>query len=214
MKSPHTIQKHFVIFLCLDGTIHSKVGLRGWAEVGENSLHSFSQAPSGVILLFCFAFPLSRLLRNKRASQIFRLTFSYMETRQPCIRWQTVCVCVCLNNFAPFSKSQIIMSRVGGCFFFFFPNGCKSPAHVIKDADINILVCKLIPSAQLWGRGSVTEVRLRQCAVCAGSPERLICCCTLCKLWQLDCFHGWAEVAVFLLLRSIYWLPRKVQSRP
>lgn len=30
-----------------------------------------------------------------------------------------VCVCVCLNNFAPFSKSQIIMSRVGGCFFFF-----------------------------------------------------------------------------------------------
>lgn len=124
------------------------------------------------------------------------------------------CVCVCLNNFAPFSKSQIIMSRVGGCFFFFFPNGCKSPAHVIKDADINILVCKLIPSAQLWGRGSVTEVRLRQCAVCAGSPERLICCCTLCKLWQLDCFHGWAEVAVFLLLRSIYWLPRKVQSGP
>ena len=98
--------------------------------------------------------------------------------------------------------------------FFFFSNGCKSPAHVIKDADINILVCKLIPSAQLWGRGSVTEVRLRQCAACAGSPERLICYCTLCKLWQLDCFHGWAEVAVFLLLRSIYWLPRKVQSGP
>lgn len=48
------------------------------------------------------------------------------------------------DNFTLFSKSQIIMSRVGG-----FSNDCKSPAHAIKDADINILVCRLMPSAQL-----------------------------------------------------------------
>lgn len=74
------------------------------------------------------------------------------------------------DNFILLSKSQIIMSRVGG-----FSNGCKSPAQVIKDADINIWMCRLIPSAQLWGRGSVTRVRLAQCAVCAGSSKGLIC---------------------------------------
>jgi len=56
MKSPHTIQKHIVMFLCLDGAIHSKVGLRGWAEVGEHSSHSFSQAPSGDFFAFLFCF--------------------------------------------------------------------------------------------------------------------------------------------------------------
>lgn len=165
-------------------------------------------------LLLCFAFPLSRLLRNEKVFQIFRLNIFLHRDCHQRIWWQTVVVFF-FNNFAPFSKSQIITSRVGGFFFFFFSNGCKSPAHVIKDADINILVCKLIPSAQLWGRGSVTEVRQRQCAVCAASSERLICYLHLVQIvaaWRFP----WVSRSgsVFLLLRLIYWLPSRFKVGP
>lgn len=96
------------------------------------------------------------------------------------------------DNFTLFSKSQIIMSRVGG-----FSNGCKSPAHVIKDADINILVCRLIPSAQLWGRGSVTRVRLAQCAACAGPSEGLVCFLHLVQTVGAWLCPWWTGLALF-----------------
>lgn len=137
-----------MLFLCLDYAIHSKVGLEGWEEVGKHSFHSYSTAPFGVFCFYVLLFHCHDCLEMRKSSKYFDLTFSYTETVINAFddrRWWFFF----FNNFAPFSKSQIITSRVGGFFFFFFSNGCKSPAHVIKDADINILVCKLIPSAQL-----------------------------------------------------------------